>query len=562
MKKLLKNGIVVNVFTDELEKANVLIEDGKIIGVGEYSDTDADIVEDISGKFVSPGFVDGHIHIESTMLVPGELAKLCLPYGTTSIVADPHEIANVCGVDGIKYMLEASVGLPLDVYVVLPSCVPATSFDETGAILEAEELRPLYSHPRVLGLGEMMNYPAVLADDAKVLKKIEDAVSVGKIVNGHAPLLSGKALDKYISAGIYDDHECTLPDEGKERIKKGQYVMIRRGSAARNLVDLLDLFDEPWNRRCMLVTDDYHADDLLEKGHINSIIREAVEAGKSAVVGIRMATIQAAARFGLHNVGAIAPGYAADIAIIDSLEEMTISAVYKNGEKVVSDKELLGFKAPEVSKELLEKVRGSFNLKAITKEDFFIKPESNKCRVIGINPGTLLTDEVVLDIDFSENNGIDVERDVLKLAVIERFKNTGHIGLGFTHGIGMKKGAIASSVAHDSHNLIVVGTNETDMAIAANRIKELGGGCLVVCDGKILSELPLPFGGLMTDIPANEVAERNKKLGELAAELGVNDGINPFMNMSFIALPVIPHLKMTTHGLIDVDNQKLISLFV
>jgi adenine deaminase len=223
---------------------------------------------------------------------------------------------------------------------------------------------------------------------------------------------------------------------------------------------------------------------------------------------------------------------------------------------------LLGFKAPEVSKELLEKVRGSFNLKAITKEDFFIKPESNKCRVIGINPGTLLTDEVVLDIDFSANNGIDTERDILKLAVIERFKNTGHIGLGFARGIGMKKGAIASSVAHDSHNLIVVGTNETDMAIAANRIKELGGGCLVVCDGKILSELPLPFGGLMTDIPANEVAERNKKLGELAAELGVNDGINPFMNMSFIALPVIPHLKMTTHGLIDVDNQKLISLFV
>ncbi len=562
MKRLLKNGTVVNVFTDELERKDVLIENGKIIGVGDYSESDADTVEDLNGKYICPGFIDGHIHIESTMLVPSELAKMCLPCGTTSIVADPHEIANVCGVDGIKYMLEASEGLPVSVYMVLPSCVPATSFDENGAVLEAEELRPLYNHPRVLGLGEMMNYPAVLADDKKVLKKIEEALAEGKIVNGHAPLLSGKLLDKYISSGIYDDHECTLPDEAKERIRKGQYVMIRRGSAARNLNDLITLFDEPWNRRCMLVTDDYHADDLLEKGHINSIIREAVQAGKSAIVGIRMATIQAAERFGLRNIGAVAPGYTADIITLESLESIKVSSVYKNGEKIVDNGALSYFEEPCVSEALLKKVRGSFNLKELADSDFLIKPQSSKCRGIRINPGTLLTDEIVLDVDFSLNNGIDVERDILKLAVVERYKNSGNIGLGFVCGIGMKKGAIASSVSHDSHNLIVVGTNDRDMAIAANRIKALGGGCIVVCDGKVLSELPLPFGGLMTNISAPDVAEQNKKLGELVAELGVNDGINPFMNMSFVALPVIPHLKMTTWGLVDVDKQELVSLYI
>lgn len=562
MKRLLKNGIVVNVFTDELLRANVLIDGEKIVGVGDYSDLDADIIEDVSGKYICPGLIDGHIHIESTMLTPCELSKLCVQNGTTSIVADPHEIANVCGSDGIKYMLEASEGLPVGVYVVLPSCVPASGFDESGAILEAEDLRPLYTHQRVIGLGEMMNYPAVLANDKKVMKKIKDGLDFCGLVNGHAPLLSGKPLDKYISAGIFDDHECSSADEAKERIRKGQVVMIRRGSAARNLADLFPLFDEPWNRRCMLVTDDYHPHDLLTRGHINSIIREAVEAGYSAITAIRMSSIQAAKHFGLGAVGAIAPGYVADIAVFDDLENLNVFNVYKAGKKVVDNYTACDFKVPVVSHEIEEKVLGSFKLRALTDNDFTIQPSGNICRAIKVFPGTLLTDELDVTVDFSKNNGIDVARDILKLAVVERYGKSGNIGLGFINGIGLKKGAIASSVSHDSHNLIVIGANTADMVLAANRINELGGGCIVVSDGKIVCEMPLSIGGLMSNLDATVVAEQNHRLDLAVAELGVAEGINPFMNMSFVALPVIPHLKMTTCGLVDVDTQKRLSLFI
>ena len=561
MKTLLKNGTVVNVFTDELVKTNVLIEDGKIIGVDDYTDSEADVVEDLNGKYICPGFIDGHIHIESTMLTPAELARLCVANGTTAIIADPHEITNVCGTDGVKYMLESSEGLPMDVYVVLPSCVPASGLDESGAVLEAEDIKPLYSLPRVIGLGEMMNYPGVIFGDEKVLAKINDCVALCKPINGHAPLLSGKDLDKYISKGIYDDHECSLESEAKERIRKGQNVLIRRGSAARNLPSLISLFDEPWNRRCLLVTDDYHPDDLLKKGHINSIIREAVELGASAVVGIRMATIQAARHFEIDSVGAVAPGYKADLAILNDLTSMEIDAVYKNGKKVAENGKCKEFDEPEVSAELTAKVRGSFNMKTISPEDFIIKPEGDTCRVIKVIPKTLITDELIAKIDFSQNNGIDADRDMLKIAVVERHKNTGHIGLGFINGIGLKKGAIASSVSHDSHNLIVVGASESDMAIAANHIKSLGGGYVAVVDGEVVSELPLPIGGIMTDATAEETARRNKELREIVCELGVSGELNPFMNMAFSALSVIPHLKMTTFGLVDVDDQKIVPLF-
>lgn len=561
MKTLLKNGIVVNVFTDELQRTNVLLENEKIIGIGDYLDSEADVVEDVSGKYICPGFIDGHIHIESTMLTPAELSRLCVANGTTSIIADPHEITNVCGADGVKYMLEASKGLPMDVFVVLPSCVPASGFDEAGAVLEAEDIKPLYSLERVIGLGEMMNYPGVIFENEKVLAKIRDCVELGKPINGHAPLLGGKDLDKYISKGIYDDHECSLEDEAKERIRKGQTVMVRRGSAARNLKSLISLFDEPWNRRCMLVTDDYHPDDLLKKGHINSIIREAVEMGKSAVVGIRMATIQAAKHFGIAGVGAIAPGYFADIAVLEDLTALNTVKVFKKGKKVSENGKCLDFDEPKVSDELLKRVRGSFDLKTLEEKDFYIEPKGNKCRLIRILPGTLITDEMITEVDFSKNNGIDTEKDILKIAVIERHHNTGHIGLGFINGIGLKKGAIASSVSHDSHNLIVVGASEKDMTVAANRIKELGGGYIAVVDGEILAELPLPIGGIMTDASAEDAARCNKELRDIVCALGVSRELNPFMNMAFSALSVIPHLKMTTLGLVDVDKQKIVSVF-
>lgn len=561
MKLLLKNAQIVNVFTDRLEEANILIDGEKIIGVGQYKDEDADTVRDLSGKIICPGFIDGHIHIESTMLTPPELARVCLPCGTTAIVADPHEIANVCGLSGIVYMLDSSEDLPLSVYIMLPSCVPSTPFDETGAVLEAEELHVLYNHPRVLGLGEMMNYPGVLADDTKVMQKISEAQTLGKLVNGHAPLLSGRGLDKYIAAGISDDHECSTAEEAMERIAKGQHVMIRQGTAAQNLDALLPLFDEPWSRRCMLVTDDRHPADLMKEGHIDNIIRSAVKPGKSPLTAIRMATLQAAEYFGIRNMGAVAPGYIADILVLDNLETVKVRDVYCRGQLAVSNGKVIDLKKAEIRSDIRKTVRNSFYLDELSASDFHIKPEGRRCRVIKIRPSQLLTDEWITEIDFSRENGIDVERDILKLAVIERHLNTGHKGLGFISGAGLKKGAIASSVAHDAHNLIVIGTNDRDMAIATNRIRSLGGGNAVVADGELIAEMPLPEAGLMSDLSAAETAAQNEAVRLAVHALGASDEIEPFMNMAFLSLPVIPYIKMTTLGLVDVDGQKLVPLF-
>ena len=562
MKTLLKGGTVVNVFTDELQKANVLIEDEKIIGVGDYSDTDADCVHDISGKYVCPGFIDGHIHIESTMMLPAEFAKAAVLHGTCAVVSDPHEIANVCGGEGIEFMLEASEKLPLDVYVMVPSCVPATAFDESGAELSAADIEPFYRHSRVLGLAEMMNYVGVVFGDEGVMAKINSANKKGKVINGHAPLLSGHDLDKYIAAGIRDDHECSSSEEAKERIRKGQRVMIRNGTAARNLTGLISLFEEPWNRRCLLVTDDKHAADLIANGHIDDIIRLAVKQGKSAVAGIRMATLQAAEAFGLRNEGAVAPGYNANLAVLGDLDSVAVSDVYHLGKRVVSDGVLEPFASPEVSTALKERVLHSFNLAPLCEKDFHVAASGvRKCRVIELVKNQLITEEALLDVDFGANNGVDTEKDILKLAVIERHKNTGHIGLGFIHGIGLKEGAIAASVSHDSHNLIVIGTSEAEMAFAANRVRELGGGMVAVKGGEVLSEMPLPYAGLMTDASAAEVARQNKAVRESVHALGVPADIEPFMTMAFVSLPVIPKIKMTTLGLFSSDQWAIVPLF-
>ena len=562
MKTLLKGGTVVNVFTDELQKANVLIDGEKIAGVGDYSEEDADFVRDVSGKYICPGFIDGHIHIESTMMLPAEFARAAVLHGTSAVVADPHEIANVCGGDGIEFMLEASEGLPLDVYIMVPSCVPATSFDESGAELSAADIEPFYRHARVLGLAEMMNYVGVVSGDKGVMDKINSANAKGKVINGHAPLLSGRDLDKYIAAGIRDDHECSSADEARERIRKGQRVMVRNGTAARNLSGLLPLFDEPWNRRCLLVTDDKHAADLIANGHIDDIIRLAVKAGKSAVTGIRMATLQAAEAFGLKNEGAIAPGYSANIVLLDDLDSVAVSTVHHLGKEVVSEGRLAEFTRPAVSTALKERVLNSFNLAPLCEKDFHITASGNrKCRVINLVKDQLITEEALLGVDFGKNNGIDTEKDILKLAVIDRHKNTGHIGLGFIHGIGLKEGAIAASVSHDSHNLIVIGTSEREMAFAANRVRELGGGMAAVKNGEVLSEMPLPYAGLMTDASVSEVARQNEAVRKSVHTLGVPEDIEPFMTMAFVSLPVIPKIKMTTHGLFSSDKWAIVPLF-
>jgi len=561
MTILLKGGSIVNVFSNEILRADVLISDNKIIGVGDYSTHQADSIVDLTGKFLCPGLIDGHIHIESTMMLPYELSKACLPCGTTTIIADPHEIANVCGKDGINFMIEQSKGLPFDVFFMLPSCVPATNFDETGAKLDATDLNEFYSHPRVLGLAEMMNYVGVCKNDDSVMAKIEYAKQNKKIINGHAPLLCGKDLDKYISVGIQDDHECSNFDEALEKLRKGQKIMIRQGSTAKNLISLLPLFDSNFADRCMLVSDDKHPSDFLEYGHIDSSIRLAIKNGKNIISAIKMATIVPAQHFGLSNLGAIAPGYSADIVVFDSTENFNVLNVYKNGKLVVNNGKVVDYDRPQVSQNLIEVVKNSVHVSDFDAKDFFVTPSNKKARVIKLIKNDLISEEFLTTLDFTNNNGIDISNDITKIAVIERHKGTGHIGLGYVKGIGLKKGAIASTVAHDSHNLIVIGANDNDMAVACNHISKMGGGCICVCDGKVIGSLPLPIAGLMTELSAQETASLHDKLIKSVRELGVPEDISPFMAMAFLSLPVIPFLKLTTLGLIDVVNQKIIDLF-
>ncbi len=562
MKTLLKGAKILNVFTDSLEDANLLIEDKRIAGIGDYTDADADKVEDVTGKILIPGLIDGHMHIESSHLQPAEFARAVLPHGTTTIVADPHEIVNVSGLIGMKYMLEASENIPETVFFMAPSCVPATAMDESGSEFDSDDIKYTYNNKRVLGLAEMMNYPGVIYKDPEVLKKIKDARDLGLIINGHAPLLSGKDLDKYIAQGIQDDHECSSSEEAKERIRKGQWLMIRNGTAAKNLQALLPLFDEPYNRRCLLVTDDIHPYDILRDGHIDSIIREAIRSGKSPFVAIRMATIQAAQCFGMRFIGALTPGYEADIVVLDDLETLKIRDVYQDGKKVVDNGVTLPFDVPKVHPEIMKAIKNSIYMKKVQESRFHIEPSGKRCRVIKVLKGQLLTESFETEIDFSKNNGIDIDRDILKFAVFERHSGTGHMGIGFINGLSLKAGAIGTSVAHDSHNILVVGTNDADMALAVNHVRKMCGGYVVVRDGKILAEMPMPLGGLLSIKTAEEVAQENVNLVRTTRELGVPPEIKPFMTLSFMCLTVIPHLKLSTLGLVDVDKQEIVPLFV
>ena len=541
-----------------IEKANVLVNDSVIVGVGDYHE--ADRIIDVSGKYICPSFIDSHIHIESTMLTPSELAKVCVPHGTGAIVADPHEIANVCGVKGVDYILSASEGLPMAVFIMMPSCVPATPFDESGAVLDSAAIKPYYNNSRVLGLAEMMNYPGVMSGDTEVMQKIQDAKGQGRIINGHAPLLSGTALDSYIGCGITDDHECSQFDEAAERIRKGQRVMIREGTSAKNLEALIGLFDAPYNTRCLLATDDKHPYDLMHNGHIDAVIRKAVKLKKSAIVGIQMATIQTAEYYGLKGVGAVASGYTANLLILDDLDTVDICDVYYQGKCVAKNKETVPFSTD--NKADTSAVYGSFRIKQLSGNDFMIKPESKQCRVIRAIAGELLTEEHICEMDFEKHNGIDTERDIIKVAVCERHHMSGHIGLGFIEGLGIKNGAIASSVSHDSHNLIIAGSDANDMAAAGNAVAEMGGGLAVVQNGKVIAKMALPIAGLMSEFDAVTVAEENSKVRQAVQRIGAAEGIEPFMNLAFISLPVIPSLKMTTQGLVDVDHFTRVSLFV
>ena len=457
-------------------------------------------------------------------------------------------------------MLKASEGLPLNVYLMLPSCVPATPFDEPGAVLGAKELRRFYKKDRVLGLGEVMNYPGVINKAPEVVAKLSDAAAREVVIDGHAPLLSGEDLDKYISSGISTDHECSELQEAIERISKGQWVMIRQGTAARNLEGLIDLFDEPFCDRCLLVTDDRHVEDIMADGHIDNMIRLAAQAGKSPINAICMATINAAECFGLKHTGAVAPGYKADLLVLSDLEKFTVEAVFSGGEKVFANHSMADYEKPKVNKSILKRVKNSFHVKSFSPDDFHIEEKSDKCRIIKTVPGQLLTEEWTTDIHW-DNNGIDINRDILKIAAVERHKNTGHFSVGFISGIGLKKGAIATSVLHDTHNIVAVGASDADMAFAVNCVIQSGGGAVCVQDEKILAQTKLSLAGLMSEESAEAVAESNEELQKAICSLGASEGTAPLMTMSFMGLAVIPELKITTKGLVNVNKQEIVSLF-
>ena len=543
---VLKNATYVNVFSNSLCTADIAVAEGLIVGMGEYSGNEE---VDMTGKIVLPGFLDAHIHLESALVSPKEFVKAVLPHGTTTVVTDPHEIANVMGADGIEYMLQATEGLPVDVRFMLPSCVPATPLDESGAILDYRAIDSFYDHPRVQGLAEMMNFVGIIAGDDQPVEKIVAAQAHHKKIDGHAPDLVGNDLNAYVAAGVYSDHECHDLNDAIAKLERGQFIMIREGTAAQNLDALFPLLCDKYSERCMFCSDDKHPNDLLEKGHIDYMVKKAIALGADPITAVKVACHNAARYFLLNNRGAIAPGYLADFVVIDNFQDFTIEKVYKRGELMVENGVVKDFPAPPIESYLEDRARNTFHVETLTAEHF---SEHRPRGIIGMVDGEITT------VDAGYSDRIDVEYDVLKIAVVERHKNTHHIGIGFLQGYGLKSGAVATSVSHDSHNIIVVGTNEADMAAAANRVVELGGGIVVWDGGVPKAEVPLAIAGIMSDEPLVTVNAKLEAAKAAAHDLGVNPGIDPFMTLSFMALPVIPTLRITTRGVFDVSTQSYV----
>ncbi len=542
---VLKNATYVNVFSNELCHGDIAVAEGLIVGMGEYH---GKVEVDVSGKLVLPGFIDAHIHLESSLVSPTEFAKAVLPHGTTTVITDPHEIANVMGTDGIEYMLQATEDLPVDVRFMLPSCVPATPLDESGANLDYRAIDSFYDHPRVQGLAEMMNYVGVVNGDGQVVEKIVASQAHHKKIDGHAPGLSGKDLNAYIAAGVYSDHECSDMEDAMNKLRLGQYIMIREGTAARNLEALMPLLTSQYVDRCMFCTDDKHPNDLLEKGHIDYIVKKAISLGADPIVAVKAACHNAARYFLLNNRGAIAPGYLGDFVVIDDFQHFEIEMVYKRG-VLMYDGQLRDFPAPEIDPYLVKRAHDTFHVAHLTAEDF---SDGRPHAVIGMIPGEIVTQ----DAGYADH--ADPEQDILKIAVIERHKNTHHIGLGYIKGYGLKRGAVATSISHDSHNIIVVGATDEDMAAAANRIVENRGGITVMENGQVLGEVTLSIAGIMSDDSLVMVNSALEDAKDEAFGLGVSRGIDPFMTLSFMALPVIPSLRITTRGVFDVSSQRYI----
>ena len=551
---VLKGGNVFNVFLKTWEVADVAISGSKIVGIGQYKGRQE---IDVKGLYLTPGLMDAHVHFESSMLSPREMVKVLLLNGVTGAITDPHEITNVLGEKGLRFMLDETANIPFSAYLMIPSCVPATDMDTSGARITPEDMEHIRKlSPRILGLAEMMNFPGILGKQQNEMNKMK--LFYNQKVDGHAPGLSGKELNAYVASGITTEHECVTPAEAWEKVRRGMYVFMREGSAAHNLVDLLPLLKKPGNRRLCLCTDDRHADDLIEQGSINYLLEIGVAQGYDPEDLIPMATLNIAESYGLKHVGALAPGYVADIAVFENLQSFQPVHVIKGGAQVVRNRKLL-WKSDSV----LEPPGQSMNMRPATVEDFRIPAKKNKkLRVIGISQTQLLTSELHLTPTVQNGEAVsDIGRDILKMAVFERHHNTGNIGLGFAFGFGLKKGAIATTVGHDSHNLSVVGTNDEDMAVAVNRLREIGGGLIVVSDGEVRATVPLAIAGLMSDRDAMAVNSQIKQLNFWLKELGVPEEYSTFMILAFTSLPVIPELRLTDRGLVDVVHFEHVDLW-
>ncbi|WP_040948914.1 adenine deaminase [Gorillibacterium massiliense] len=551
---VVKNGKIMNVFTGEVMEGDIAVVDGIIAGIGDYS---GESMVDAQGKIIVPGFIDGHLHIESTMLAPQEFSKILLQHGVTTVMADPHEIANVAGTDGLDYILENSQGLPMDIFIMLPSSVPVTPFESNGAVLHAEQLRPYLDHPMVLGLAEVMDFPSVAGAEDTMLRKL--AAFQSHPIDGHAAGIGREGLNVYVAAGIRNDHEGVSYQDAVDRLSLGMRLMIREGTVAKNLEALLPAVTPLNARRCLFVTDDKLLDDLVEEGSIDHIVRLAIAKGLDPIMAVQMATINAAEAFRLQDRGAIAPGFAADFVLLDDLRSVAIHSVYKGGicvaEKGAVHEELFPVPEPALPKPSIS----TFHVKEVHLKDFELPLASDLCHIIEIIPNQIVTNHLRMKVD--NDNGLfrpSLKKDQLKMAVVERHRATGNIGLGIVKGFQLNKGAIATSVAHDSHNIVIVGTTDEDMFAALQKVLSMNGGLAVVADGEVLASLPLPIGGLMTEQKYTDVYANLKKMNESLKEIGAPAAFDPFLTLSFLTLPVIPHLKLTDKGLFDFHSFRII----
>ena len=551
---VLKNAQVVNVFTNEIVEGNVAIHSGFIAGIGDYVGNQ---VFDLKGKIVAPSFIDGHVHVESSMVMPIQYARAVVPHGTGAVIADPHEIANVLGMEGIMYMSKSMRGGPLEFYIMLPSCVPSTDMETNGVTLDFLDIKPLMTEHYVLGLAEAMNYPGVIFKDPEILEKIRVSLKMGKRVDGHAPNISLMDLNAYAAARISSDHECTTLEEAKQKLSVGMHIHIREGSTAKNLKDLVSVITPDTALFCSFVTDDRNTLDLITKGHIDSMIRDAISYGLDPITAIKVATLSTARHYGLQYTGAVAPGYRADLVVLDSLEKVGVEMVFKQGTLVAKDGKLVS----EFGVQEQPRLRRSVNIHWLEPQDFQVKARGDQMNVIGVIPDQVFTNHLIEETKIVDGLAVpDMDRDIAKIAIIERHNATPPKGIGFVKGLGIKNGAMVSSIAHDSHNIVGVATNDEDLIAAAIQIVRMQGGIAVVKEGKVLSSLPLPIAGLMSDKTVEEVSEKLIDLKEAAKEIG-SILEEPFMAMSFLSLPVIPKLKITDKGLVDVDRFRLIDLF-